>query len=161
MRKSNFKSLGWALGAVAACLMMATEVQPAHAEPVWKVRKEIASTVHEFYARYLGATKKPKDKNLVLQSHLTPEFYLSIQDSFEEMDADPVIRSEYIGADYRRKIHVYNVRVDADGLARADVRLGELPQGAKSPNGPVKLRLKLQRVDNRWKIASVDRGFDN
>lgn len=136
-------------------------VSTAQAEPAWKVRKDVTAAVQEFYSRYLGATKKPKDRNVVLQSHLTPEFYLAVQSAFEEMDADPVIRSEYIGADYRKKISVYNIRVVEDGTARADVRLGEMPQGAKSPNGPVKLRLKLERVDSRWKIASVDRGFDN
>ncbi len=161
MKSRNIRSLAWVLSAVVAGLATIGWQEVAQAEPAWKVRKEIATTVQGFYVRYLGATKKPKDKNLVLQSHLTPEFYLSIQDAFEEMDADPVIRSEYIGVDYRRKIHVYNIRLDANGQARADVRLGELPQGAQSPNGPVNLRLKLQSVDNRWKISAVERGFDN
>lgn len=161
MKNGLRNNLVWVLGVAIAFSATLGVQETAQAEPAWKVRKEIATTVHGFYARYLGVTKKPKDRNLVLQSHLTPEFYLSIQDAFEEMDADPVIRSEYIGVDYRRKIHVYNIRLDAGGAARADVRLGELPQGAQSPNGPVKLRLKLERVESRWKISAVERGFDN
>ena len=161
MKPFFVRSLFWCLATSLVGLVSVGNQQAAHAEPAWRVRSEISRTVQSFYARYLEATKKTKDRNLILKSHLTPEFYLSIQNGFEEMDADPVIRSEYIGADYRRKIHVYNVRMDAEGRARADVRLGELPQGAKSPSGPVSLRLKLEKIDSRWKIAAVERGFDN
>lgn len=142
-------------------LLVSLSPESSFAEPEWKARREISATVQKFYAQYLSATKAPKVRTSILRANLTPEFYLSIQDAFEELDADPLIRSEYIGIDYRKKIHVYNIDVRPDGTARADVKLGEIPQGVKSPNGPVKLRLKLERSNSNWKIASVERGFDN
>jgi hypothetical protein len=70
-----------------------------------------------------------------LQANLTPDFFNDFKDLVEGMDADPIVRSEHWGADYRYKIRVYNVSLVGEDSARADVRLGEIPQGVKSQQG--------------------------
>lgn len=136
-------------------------ISTAKADPAWKAREKITITVTNFYSQYIAKAKRPRDQQSVLKANLTPDFFSGFQDLVEGMDADPIVRSEHWGADYRHKIRVYNVSLAGEDSARADVRLGEIPQGVKSPSGPVTLRLTLKKSGNRWRIASVERGFDN
>ena len=136
-------------------------LEVASAEPEWKSRENITKTVTRFYYEYITKAKRPKDQRSVLKAHLTPDFFNQFQELVEGMDADPIVRAEHWGKDYRHKIRVYNVSLEGVDTARADVRLGEIPQGVKSPSGPVTLRVSLKKVGNQWRIASVERGFDN
>lgn len=153
-------------------LFLLCGVTRSDAEPAWKVRKDVAARIQSFYANYLKVMETPVKRTKLLKGNLTEEFFLTVQSGFEEMDADPILRSELIGTDYAQKIHVYNVSIldERSGsggsgskgpMARADVKLGELPQGAKSPGGPLRLRLQLNRIGSTWKISSIERGFDN
>lgn len=146
---------------VSSMFMNLAIVCTVEADPAWKSREKITIMVTNFYSEYIAKAKRPRDQQLILKANLTPDFFNGFHDLVEGMDADPIVRSEYWGADYRHKIRVYNVSLVGEDLARADVRLGEIPQGVKSPSGPVTLRLNLKKSGNRWRIASVERGFDN
>lgn len=136
-------------------------IEIASAEPEWKSRENITKTVTRFYYEYIAKAKRPKDQRAVLKAHLTPDFFNRFQELVDGMDADPIVRAEHWGSDYRHKIRVYNVSLSGTDSGRADVRLGEIPQGVKSPSGPVTLRVTLKKVGSHWRIASVERGFDN
>jgi hypothetical protein len=146
---------------VSSMLLNLALVSPAEADPAWKSREKITIMVTNFYSEYIAKAKRPRDQQSILQANLTPDFFNDFKDLVEGMDPDPIVRSEHWGADYRYKIRVYNVSLVGEDSARADVRLGEIPQGVKSPSGPVTLRLNLKKSENRWRIASVERGFDN
>ncbi len=151
----------FAVTVVCSLLFNLVSVGLAEAEPAWKSREQITKTVKMFYSEYIGKSKRPGDRKSVLQAHLTPEFFTGIHSLAEEMDADPIVRAEHWGVDYRYKVRVYNVSILTEESARADVRLGEIPQGVKSPSGPVTLRLNLKKIGSTWRISSVERGFDN
>lgn len=146
---------------VLSLLVNLVSIGFAEAEPTWKSREQISKTVKQFYSEYIGKAKRPKDQKTVLEAHLTPDFLRGFPSLVEGMDADPVVRAEHWGIDYRYKIRVYNISVSGEDTARADVRLGEIPQGVKSPSGPVTLRVNLKKVGEQWRISSIDRGFDN
>lgn len=149
-------------GMIAICFFMnVVSLEVSSAEPEWKSRENITKTVTRFYYEYIAKAKRPKDQRSVLKAHLTPDFFNQFQELVDGMDADPIVRAEHWGSDYRHKIRVYNVSLSGTDTARADVRLGEIPQGVKSPSGPVTLRVSLKKVGNHWRISSVERGFDN
>lgn len=149
--------------AICSLLLNLFSVVSAEAEPAWKSREKITSTVTRFYSEYISKASRPNDQRLVLRAHLTPDFFSGFQELVEGMDADPIVRTEHWGSDYRQKIRVYNISLSGSGddSARADVRLGEIPQGVKSPSGPLTLRLTLKKIGDQWRISAVERGFDN
>lgn len=146
---------------VSAFLINLATGMAVNAEPAWKAREKITKTLQQFYSEYIATAKRPKDQQTVLRAHLTPDFYNQFKELVEGMDADPIVRAEHWGSDYPHKIRVYNVSLSGADAARADVRLGEIPQGVKSPSGPVNLRVNLKKTGSQWRISSVERGFDN